>query len=298
MTTDVDLTKYDLQLVGDVTVCFSGGLDSSTVAYLAGLQHAGRVHLYTLDHGYGYPFNRWARRPARDLARALGEDRVVHHYGRTRELFDRVAMRSLLADRRRYGQGFGCCLGCTMAMISNIIIYNLERGIPHVMMGSSVGGTYAVMSMPVTVEKQKQYLARYGILYSPLLLEGDIHKDEERKLLDGAGVFRGLRFLDKHSFGNQGYCLLSLQHMADVLFNVHPTYDPQNVQRFFEDKLPICERYIAEHFSRTGQDLEAAVERLRELTGTDPEGGEQPSPGEPVEHTGEGAADHKQQAAR
>ena len=259
--------SFDLEIVGDVTVCFSGGLDSATVAYLAGREEKGRVHLFTLNHGYGYLFNSWARRPGRGLARALGPGRVVHHYGHTKELFDKLAMGSLVADRLRYGQGFGCCLGCTMAMITNVIIYNLERGVPHVMMGSSVGGTYAVMSMPVVVELQKEYCARYGIRYSPLLLEHDIGKTVERKLLDEAGVFRGIRFLDKHSFGNQGYCLLSLQHLPDVLLNVHPEYDPQQVRRFFMDKLPICERYIAEHFSRAGQDLQGLVDRLRELTG-------------------------------
>jgi len=199
---------------------------------------------------------------------------VVHHFGRTRELFDKLAMRSLLADRRRYGQRFGCCLGCTMAMITNVIIYNLQRRIPHVMMGSSMGGTYAVMSMPVTVELQKEYCARYGIRYSPLLLEHEIVKTVERELLDEAGVFRGIRFLDKHSFGNQGYCLLSLQHLPDVLLNVHPEYDPQQVRRFFLDKLPICERYIRDHFTRTGQDLPRLVDQVRELTGEGPEDGD------------------------
>ena len=261
------IAAYDLDIVGDVTVCFSGGLDSSAVAYLAGREDKGRVHLFTLEHGYGYLFSSWARRPGRGLARALGEDRVVHHFGRTKELFDKLAMRSLLADRRRYGQGFGCCLGCTMAMISNIIIYNLERGIPHVMMGSSVGGTYAVMSMPIVVELQKEFCARYGIRYSPLLLEHKVIKSVERKLLDEAGVYRGIRFLDKHSFGNQGYCLLSLQHLPDVLLNVHPVYDPEQVRRFFLDKLPICERYISDHFTRTGQDLWRLKDQLRELTG-------------------------------
>ncbi len=257
----------DLDIVGDVTVCFSGGLDSSTVAYLAGRGRDNRVHLFTLDHGYGYLFNSWARRPGRDLGRALGPGRVVHHYGRTKELFDKLAMGSLVRDRLRYGQSFGCCLGCTMAMITNVIIYNLERGVPHVMMGSSMGGTYAVMSMPVTVELQKSYCARYGIRYSPLLLEKKIVKKVERDLLDEANVFRGWRFLDKHSFGNQGYCLLSLQHMPDVLLNVHPEYDPEQVRRFFLDKLPICDRYIEDHFARKGQDMASLVGALRALTG-------------------------------
>ena len=264
MSAEADL-GFELQLVGDATICYSGGLDSTTVAYLAARQGKGKVHLFTLDHGYGYLFNSWTGRTARSLARAVGQDRVVHFYFKTKELFDQLAMGSLVQDRREYGQWFGCCLGCTMAMFTNIIIYNLERCIPHVMMGSSVGGTYAVMSMPVTVALQKEFCARYGILYSPVLLEQDIRKDVERRLLDEAGVFRGLRFWDKHSFGNQGYCLLSVQHALDVVANVHPEYDPEQVQRFYRDRLPLCEAYIAAHFRRSGQDLDALVARVQAL---------------------------------
>ena len=86
-------------------------------------------------------------------------------------------------------------------------------------------------------------------------------------MLDGAGIVRGLRFLDKHSFGNQGYCLLSVQHLPDVLFNVHPIYNPEQVARFIADKRPICERYIADYFKTKGLDMAAGVEKLREKTG-------------------------------
>lgn len=261
------MAQLGQELLGDCSIGFSGGLDSTSVAYMAALQKKGRVHLHTFTHGHGYLFNRWALKSVRGMKRALGDDVIVHRFVNTRDLFDELVMKSVLADRRTYGAWFGCCLGCTMAIVTKMVIYNLERGIPHAFFGSSVGGQYAVMSMPVTIGHQKAYCGKYGVIYSPPLLEANIVKETEREMLDKAGVFRGHRFLDKHSFGNQGYCLLSLQHLPDVLFNVHPILDPEQVGRFFRDKLPICERYIEEYFRATGQDLGAAVAALRRITG-------------------------------
>jgi hypothetical protein len=257
------------QLLGDCSIGYSGGMDSTSVAYMAAIQEKGCVHLHTLNHGFGYPFNNWALRPVKDLQKVLGEDTVKHRFVNTNDLFKQVAARSFLKDKKEYGQGFGCCLGCTMSLITKILIYNLERGIPHLFFGSSVGGEYAVMSMPVTVERLQAFCARYGVLYAPPLLDGHIEKDAERELLDNAGIFRGYRFLDKHSFGNQGYCLLSLQHLPDVLLNVHPTYSPEQVGRFFDDKVDICHRYIAKHFEAEGRDVDAAVAALSAITGSE-----------------------------
>ena len=53
---------FEQQILGEVSVCYSGGLDSTSVAYMASRQGDVRVHLFTLDHGYGYLFSRWMRR--------------------------------------------------------------------------------------------------------------------------------------------------------------------------------------------------------------------------------------------
>ncbi len=259
------LQRFSQQVVGDVTVCYSGGLDSTTVAYLAAKQNQGRIHLFTLDHGYGYLFNRWSKRTSRTLARAIGEERVIHRIANTHPLHKTLGIDTVLADRRRYGQWFGCCLACTMSMITEAVIYNLERKIPHIMMGSSVGGQYAVMSMPVVIELQKEFCGRYGIIYSAPLLDDVIDKDQERATLEAAGIFRGKRFLDKHSFGNQGYCLLSLQHLPDVLFNVHDSYDSAKVRAFYLDKRSQCEDHVEGYFRRTNQPIQPLIERLRSM---------------------------------
>jgi len=263
----MDNIRFKQPLLGDVSVGYSGGLDSTSVAYIAVLQKQGRVHLHTFRHGYGYLFYYWVKKTFRSLEAAVGPDVVSHRYVYTKDLFTKIAIKGLFADRKKYGQYFGCCLGCTLSFVTKMIIFNIENTVPHIMFGSSVGGTYAVMSMPVTVAALKAFCAQYGILYTPPLLENNIVKSVERELLDEAGIFKGIRFLDKHSFGNQGYCLLSVQHLPDVLFNVHPINDPQQVGRFITDKQPICEQYIADYFVRKGLDIEAGVEKLRAITG-------------------------------
>ena len=259
------LPPFVSTLAGDITVSYSGGLDSTSVAYWAVSGGKVRAHLLTLDHGYGYLFNSWAARTARSLARRVGEDRIIHRYVKTRDLMDRLAVRSLVADRKKYGQWFGCCLGCTMAIITKLVIYNLENGIPHICFGSSVGGEYAVMSMPVSTRNFRQLCGLYGIDYRAPLLEDQVSKDMSRQALEQAGIFAGYRFLEKHSFGNQGYCLLSVQHLADVLVNVHPEYEAGAVQRFFDDKLPLCHAYIEEHYRRSGRSLQEDIARLEAI---------------------------------
>ena len=258
------IPRFIESIVGDVSVSYSGGLDSTSVAFWSIAGRGVKAHLHTLDHGYGYLFNSWASRTARSLAASVGEDKVFHQYIKTRDLFDRLAMRSLLPDRVKYGQWFGCCLGCTLAIITKIVLYNLEHGIPHICLGSSVGGEYAVMSKPVSVAAFKQFSGEYGIHYLTPLLEDHIVKSVERSALEDAGVFPGIRFLDKHSFGNQGYCLLSLQHLPDVLFNVHPEYETDSVSRFLEDKLPVCHEYILEQYRKSGRSMADDVARIKE----------------------------------
>ncbi len=260
------MAQMSMQLRGDCSVGYSGGMDSTSVAYMAAMQKQGRVHLHTLDHGYGYLFNGWTLRAVTSLREALGEDVFLHQYVKTKDLFNDIAARSFLRDRKTYGQGFGCCLGCTMAFVTKMVIYNLEKGVPHIFFGSSVGGEYAVMSMPVTVDRLQSFCREYGVLYSPPLLDGHIEKAAERDMLDAAGVFRGYRFLDKHSFGNQGYCLLSVQHLPDVLFNVHSTYDPEQVGQFFDARIELCRRYIERHFEASGTPLSDAIDSMRSLT--------------------------------
>lgn len=266
----MSLCEITQPLYGDVSVFFSGGLDSTSVACMVALRGVGRVHLHTLDHGYGYLFARWAEKNLPALRRAVGEARVLHRFVDTKDLFTELSIKPLFADIRKYHATFGCCMGCTLAIATKTLIYNLEHEIPHIMMGSSVGGTYAPQSMPMTVSLMKAFCGRYGVRYSTPLLDHNIVKARERELLRALEVWPGMRFLDKHSFGNQGYCVPSLQHLGDVLFNVHPEPDPEQIRRYFLEKQKVCEAYLEGHFKARGIDMQPLVDALVSRTSGPP----------------------------
>jgi hypothetical protein len=247
----------------DITVCYSGGLDSTYVAQLMGREYGGQVHLFTMLP-YGNLFWKWADRHVVDLKRLLGEDKVHHHYEDTRRLFDEITVNTLLADLKTYKSHFIWCLGCQYAMVARVIVYNLEHQVPYIFFSSSVGGEYAVMSMPVTHACWAEFYAEYGIEFRAPLLERNILKAQERQELREQGVWPGHRF-NRAVLGVQPLCVFGLQHLADILFNVHTSYDPAQVQRFLEDKKPILRKHIDAHFRRKRQDVGELVEQLRGL---------------------------------
>lgn len=244
----------------DITVCFSGGLDSTYVANMMGREYSGKVHLFTMLP-YGQLFPRWADRHAADLAELLGEDRVFHHYEDTKALFHDITVGTFFKDWVKYKSHFVWCLGCQCAMVAKVIIYNLEHQVPYVFFSSSVGGQYAVMSMPVTHKNWKNFYREYGIVFQAPLLDRNIKKPQEREELRALGVWIGYRF-NRAVLGVQPFCVYGLQHILDILFHVHTTYDPYQVDRFFQDKAPILRNHIDEHFKKKGVEIQPLIDNL------------------------------------
>lgn len=244
-----------------LTVCYSGGLDSTYVAHMMGKELGGDVHLFTMLP-YGQLFPRWADHHARDLERLLAPQRVLHHYEDTRVLFSEIVAGRFFKDWWRYRGHFIWCLGCHCAMVARVVIYNLERQIPHAMIASSVGGEYAVMSMPVTHDNWRRFYAEYGIKFWAPLLERNIDKPQERKELREQGVWIGTRF-NRAVLGVQPLCIFGLQHILDILFHVHTKYNPVNVNRFLIDKKDIMDHHIRGYFHRRGIDVDALITSLK-----------------------------------
>ncbi len=246
----------------DITVCYSGGLDSTYVARMMGKEYGGAVHLFTMVP-YGQLFPRWADHHARDLRTMLAPQPVYHHYEDTRELFREFAVRTFVSDWVKYKSHFTWCLGCHCAMIARVVVYNLERQIPHVMFSSSVGGQYAVMSMPVTHANWHRFYGEYGIEFHAPLLERNIEKHQERRELLEAGMWIGYRF-NRAVLGVQPLCIFGLQHIMDILFHMHTTYDPYQVNRFFRDREEKMHAHIREHFRARGVNVETLVQSLKD----------------------------------
>jgi len=245
----------------DVTVCFSGGLDSTWVAYTVGKEWGGNVHLFTMVP-YANLFPHWADKHASDLKRLLGEDRVHHHYEDTRALFHEVVVGKFFQEWAKYKSHFVWCLGCHCAMVAKVIIYNLEHQIPYVMFASSVGGQYAVMSMPVTHKNWREFYGEYGIDFQAPLIDRHVTKADERKDLSELGIWIGMRF-NRAVLGVQPLCIPGWHHIMDILFNVHTNYDPVQVNRFFQDKRPVLMKHIEETLKARGKDVNELVAGLK-----------------------------------
>jgi len=266
----------------DFAVAYSGGLDSTAVAYIYGKEYGGTMHLLTMDHKIGHLFPKLALRHVKDLRRIFGPERVIHEFLYTRQTFDHLYLHRWWADYREYRSHFVWCLACNLALDVHIIIHCLRHRVPSVLFCSSVGGQrYAVMSVPVTTRQRIDFYGEYGIRYRVPLLERGISKDEERKVLKDAGIWPGYRFR-RAALGVQPLCLPgNFQHLPDTLFDIHPIYDDDQVKRFIMEKTPLMRKIIADHFRRQGEEIQplvSAVGALRDAQakedreGSNPEG--------------------------
>ncbi|MDP8225323.1 MAG: hypothetical protein P9L99_18320 [Candidatus Lernaella stagnicola] len=247
---------------GSFTVAYSGGLDSTIVAWIMGKRYAGEIHLWTLHHNYGSLFVRWSKKHAQDMQRIFGAKRVFHTINNVSKDFQRLTLDHFWADLREYGH-FIWCLGCQTSMMAEIIAYNLIRGIPRTFMCSSVGGEYAVMSMPATRKAKARIYRKYGIDYRFPLLEISITKPEERLLMQDAGMWVGYQFR-RGVHGVQPICIPGLQHLGDVVLDMHTAYPPERVEAYIESREPLIHEIVTERLRAAGVDLDEAVARNEE----------------------------------
>ncbi len=266
MTTDVRKTLYEkmdalwaVKEPGSFHVNYSGGLDSTAVAYIMGRKYAGDIYLYTLHHSYGSLFVGWSRRHVEDLRRIFGPERVHHVIYNQTQTFNRLTVKRLVADWKPYGGHLIWCLGCQLAMLTHTIIRCLEHSIPRNFLCSSVGGEYAVMSMPVTRREMGRLYWEYGIDYRTPLIEYGIDKRMERALMEDAGMWSGYRFR-RGVHGVQPICIQGFQHIGDVVFDWHTVYPPDKVEKYIRDKSPLIGKIVKEYFNEKNMDVEKLIE--------------------------------------
>ncbi len=253
------MTADEYACVRDFSVLYSGGLDSCAVPILVGGQTRGGIHLLTFKHGYGTLFNEWSRRHTPELQRVLGM-RVEHHLVDLTDVWDELGARRFLKDAFKYKGHWVACLGCQESMATHTILYNLERNITNTFICSSVGGEYAVMSMPVTRDKNCEFYARYGVRYNAPLLDLGIGKPEERQLLREQGIDPGWGARRSHQ-GYQPICLIGFQHSLDIVFDFHTTYPPDRVAAFLDEKFEIMDRIIRRNLADRGHDPDELIAR-------------------------------------
>lgn len=252
----------------DFAVGYSGGLDSTLVSLVLGKRYSqGKAHLITVQHGHGHLFPCLAKVHVRDLKRLLGPERVEHHYAYTSKSFREIVLGELLHNYRKYGSSnFVVCLGCYLAMDVHIISYCLEHLVPTVVFGFTPRGSeFAVMSLPETCYERRRTYSDFGMLYRIPLVEWYMEKPEERDLLRSFNVWPGLNFR-KIALGVQPPCLLGMiMHHMDILFEIHPQPDRNQVVAFLQDKAPLVHQLIRERVARRGFDVDERIARLRAI---------------------------------
>ena len=156
------LSIEEYACINDFSVLYSGGLDSCAVPLVIGTHTKGGIHLLTYKHSYGTFFNEWSKKHTPELQRELGS-RVEHHLIDLTKVWNEVGFKKMIRDFFKYRGHWVCCLGCQESMAVHTILYNLERTISNTFICSSVGGEYAVMSMPITRQKNVEFYKRFGI---------------------------------------------------------------------------------------------------------------------------------------
>ena len=253
------LSLQEYGCMDSFSVLYSGGLDSCAVPLIVGKHTTGGIHLLTYKHKYGTFFNNWSKKHTPDLQRVLGM-RVEHHLIDLTKVWNEVGAKHMVKDALQYKGHWVCCLGCQESMATHTIIYNLERGITNTLICSSVGGEYAVMSMPVTRDKNAEFYARYGIRYNAPLLDLGIGKPEERQVLADSGIKPGWGARRSHQ-GFQPICVLGFQHSLDIIFDFHTTYPPDRVAEFLDAKFQIMDRIVRRVLTERGHDPDHLIER-------------------------------------
>ena len=253
------LTLEEYGLLEDFSVLFSGGLDSTAVPLMIGPHTRGDIHLLTYKHRYGSLFNEWSRHQIEPLRRSLGP-RVYHQLIDHTPTWRAIAAARMVREAIKYRGHYVCCLSCQSAMMTETIAYSIERNVTNTFICSSVGGEYAVMSMPMTRICKASFYARFGIRYNAPLLDLGVRKAEEREVAKQASLLPGWGRRRSHN-GHQPICLLGFQHSLDVVADVHTTYNPAHIARFLEDKFPVMERLIRDRLVERGFDPDELIER-------------------------------------
>lgn len=257
------LTQDEYRCLRDVAILYSGGLDSCAVALLTGEWTAGRVELLTYRHDYGTLFNHWSDRHTPELQRVLGP-RVRHHLVDHTAVWNALGADRILREMLRWRGHWIVCLGCQEAMAACTAAFCLEHNITNAFICSSVGGEYAAMSMPITLERNGAFYARFGIRYNAPLLDLGIGKPEERALLRAHGLEAGWGVRRSHQ-GFQPICLLGFQHGLDIVFDVHTTYPPARVQAYLDEKAEVMEQVVRASLLAKGLDPDALIAANRRV---------------------------------
>lgn len=262
-------------MLGDATILFSGGSDS-TLAAVRMLEQHQRVHLLTFCQKLVF-FIEQSRVHAGLLKEKFGEDRVTHHILDINDLFRKIMLGDLRHDLATYGPHLTVhvCHGCRIAMHAYAVSFNLLNGVKYLADGNiklQDGEPFQLRSM---MEFNARHYAEYGIVYSSPIY------DEERSdlVLDKLGLSsKGKLKRQFILFDTQPTCMVGVP--ADVYARIFyrgllKERHRMDSERYRMEKEPIFREFITEECARKGYQLPALIERLKRIDSGD-------GPGDPA----------------
>ncbi len=234
--------------MSEAAFMFSGGLDS-TAGAVRMLERFDRVHLMTWKVGAGFVFTRWSRKSASALS-ARFPGRVVHHIEDATEPFDRIVKTRLVEVAREYRSRFVWCLGCKMSMHIAMLRFCKEHGLDHAGDGSASDTEYYVEQMPVSLAWIEAFYHKHGVDFlTPA--HGFRSRQDKLDLVSAEGLPRGRTLLGRNP-GTQPFCLAgNALYFSSTVFNAHPSFDPQKVERFLADNEALFDALVQEPSARS-----------------------------------------------
>jgi len=224
-----------------VLVMYSGGLDSTLLAaMLAGKFR--RMFLVTYDLPYTVGLDN-CRKNIEKIKKVDPNCEVTHHIidlAGTRKIF----FDDFYADYFKYCKGGApgiICFSCRMAMLIESIKFCLQNGIGHLAVGNTKVQANKAHSFPGIVKRFADFMARYGIVYTNPVY-GVESREKEEELLKEFGMDVG-KNIGLSSVTNQPRCLLGIYSTLWLLGN--PLVEKDMIE-YFEDKVPLMERYLSE----------------------------------------------------
>ena len=244
----------------DITLMFSGGIDSTATAIMLAEKFE-RVHLVTYKNGYGhYYFRRTAAR-VRELNEKLGNV-FTHSLISTKDYFDQILVNSVLQDYKKYRSGFIWFMGCKMAMHMRSAIYCLENGVRYMTDGSNADTEEMVEQMLISLTLIDHFYESLTVDVGTPVYE--VRRAARKALIKKWDLNMGIEVMDRH-LCIQPTCLAGeLYYMPYLLFNKRVKHDEQEVARFIEEKGAICMEIVRRYFDSRGVTLEKLLEQRRE----------------------------------
>ncbi len=227
-------------MVNEISLMFSGGIDSTYVAIKLAEKYK-KIYLLNYSNGYGHTkFNRVNAR-VKELEKLYPEKFVLFQTS-IKDTFENILINNLRKETDMFGSAFIWCLSCKLSMHARSIIFNKKNKIKIISDGSSYDTQYMVEQTPFAINIIKKLYNEFNQEY--IFPSYNISREKKRKELTQKKLRRGFKLFDRH-IGIQPKCYPGeLSYSPLVILGKQPHYKEEDIINYIELKLPIIKSYI------------------------------------------------------